>query len=140
MAAETDNLTNRNGDDAEWARWEQGFRAAIPVLPQAAMQRIEASVRRAAQKPAPPTGNGRWVVLGIVLVGLLGFGVLVFTLRHRLRSGAEHRPGSATAPAVVDHYQVAPPPQSQLDAPDRPVLPLERNRDLIEPGHESEAK
>ena len=139
MAGESDNLTPRNGDDADWARWEQKFRAAVPVLPEAAMRRIEASVRRAADKPAKPGGNGRWVVLGIVLAGLIGVSVLFATLHHRLRS-AKNPAIPTTVPAVVDHYQVPPPPQSQVHAPDRPVLPLDPNRDLIEPVHEREGK
>ena len=120
MPTETDNLTDPSGDpgaDAEWARWEQTFRDARPVLPEVAMQRIEAAMVRAASQSRPPRRNGRWVVLLILMLGLCGFALLSFWLHQRLHGGGVGTP--STAPAVTDHYKEPPPPGPQLEVPDR---------------------
>jgi hypothetical protein len=141
MPTGTDNLTDPPGDpgaDAEWARWEQTFRDARPVLPEVAMQRIEAAMVRAAGRSTPPRRNGRWVVLLILVLGLCGFALLSFWLRQRLHVGGVGSP--STAPALTDPSNVPPPPGPQLEVPDQPVLPPDDKRALVEPQKTSERK
>ncbi len=62
----TDNPTDPSGPggaDADWQHWEQTFRDARPILPQAAMARIEASLtRELSMSLAPPTRRWpRWI-------------------------------------------------------------------------------
>jgi hypothetical protein len=59
--------------DPAWAYWEATFRAARPVLPDAALERIEAAIRNAAVKPRRRFGGKLWlwVLLGAVIVAAI---------------------------------------------------------------------
>lgn len=55
--------------DPAWAYWEATFRAARPVLPDAALERIEAAIRNAAVQPKRRFGvkGWLWVLLSAVI-------------------------------------------------------------------------
>ncbi|MDB5298886.1 MAG: hypothetical protein JWO87_549 [Phycisphaerales bacterium] len=120
---------------AEWARWEQTFRDARPVLPEAAMARIEARMRNEVNLHiARPHPRRRWMLgLGGMIVAASGvaFWWIVHT-PHRTPAPpvGPPMPGPAVT-TVVDRYPLDVVVGPQLAAPNQPVLPIERYGRLI---------
>ena len=65
------------GAEEDWARWEATFRDARPVLPEVAMERIEAAVRKAAEARTlhRPWYRRRWTWIILFIVTLLSAAV-----------------------------------------------------------------
>lgn len=130
MPLTTDNPTDpaRDGSDEEWARWEQTFRNARPVLPEAAMARIEATLRRESGGGFRTSRLRRRVFL--LMAALIAINVLGFLLiSHYFRGGAGNgQPdNSAASIPITDRYPLTVPIGPLLAAPDRPILPLAEN-------------
>ncbi|HZL36857.1 MAG TPA: LptA/OstA family protein [Tepidisphaeraceae bacterium] len=131
----TNNSTDSASDDrsdADWARWAQTFRDARPVLPEAAMQRIEDGMRREmAQRPATRM-NRKLSILVIIAIVLIGAAAAEWFISHHQAPPAPLviRNTPAT-PRVRDEYPLDVPFGPQLIAPDQPILQLAENADLI---------
>ncbi|HWE02186.1 MAG TPA: LptA/OstA family protein, partial [Tepidisphaeraceae bacterium] len=67
-----------DGADEEWARWEQTFRDARPVLPEAAMSRIESAIRRENDRAdlRRPGGGPRrvWLWIAVAIASIVAVG------------------------------------------------------------------
>ncbi|HZK80038.1 MAG TPA: hypothetical protein VFC46_03205, partial [Humisphaera sp.] len=87
MPPETNNPTDPLIDDGakeEWARWEQTFRDAQPVLPEAAIARIESSIRRETDRLAVERSNRAPRRIWLWIAAIIAAGVVVVSvLKYR---------------------------------------------------------
>ncbi|MDB5354618.1 MAG: hypothetical protein JWN24_1071 [Phycisphaerales bacterium] len=132
---DADDAPRDAASEAEWARWEQTFRDARPVLPEAAMARIEAAMRKEADAHAArPRRRWGWM-LGFAGM-LLAIGCLAAWLSvHGMhRAVTPHDGPAAAAPnqqIVEDRYPLDVQIGPQFTAPNQPVLPLDRYWHII---------
>lgn len=115
-----------DGADGDWARWEQTFRDARPVLPDVAMERIESTIRREADRSPEPTSRaGRWVLFVACLLLAVCFAG-VWLAAHRAgwghpRPSRDGAGGMAVAPRVRDRYALEVPIGTRPYASQRPA-------------------
>ncbi len=113
-------------DREDWSRWEQTFRDARPVLPDAAVSRIESAMRGEIQRTAAlarPRGH-RWLILLIALILVTVVAVTVeLVLHHRALRGTDGE-SVLVGPRVEDAYVVTAPPTPRLVSPTTAALPL----------------
>lgn len=133
---EADDAPRDPASEAEWARWEQTFRDARPVLPDAAMARIEAAMHKEAARPAVrPSRWGRIVTLVIFIAIAVGAGIWRFgEYRKNQRFAAQGGGSTVIDPSVVlveDRYPLDVLIGPHLAAPNQPILPLDRYQRLI---------
>jgi len=134
MPPETNNPPDPVVDDVakeEWARWEQTFRNARPVLPEAAIARIESSIRTESNQLAVerPDGGARRVWLWIA--ALIATGIIVASLLKywptTQRDARVAGTGEAAA-AVRDQYPldlpIEPQPTNRVDSGPRTLTQL----------------
>jgi hypothetical protein len=131
MSTTTDNPADPapGGSDEEWARWEQTFRDARPVLPEAAMARIQDAIRREADpaSAALPSRLRRRIIW--LLTALIAINAGIWLVLHYYKGAGE--PNKSDMPVVTVNVQdtfpldvsIGPP----LTAPPRPILPLAEN-------------
>jgi hypothetical protein len=133
---DADDAPRDAASEAEWARWEQTFRDARPVLPDAAMARIEALMHKeAARSVARPGRCGRIVTLVILVALAVGVGIWrVGEYRKNQRFTPQVGDRTAVDPSFVlveDRYPLDVLIGPHLAAPNQPILPLERYERLI---------
>jgi LptA/(LptD N-terminal domain) LPS transport protein len=115
------------GDDrADWSLWEQTFRDARPVLPEAAMQRIDQAIKLEVQRAAPAnTRPRRWL---LVLTGLL---VVIAAAIWILMPRFNIRPTPAVAPTIEERFPLTFSTGPRRVGPTTSALPLAEERQVI---------
>lgn len=119
------NRPEEQDDRGDWARWEQTFRDARPVLPEAAMQRIDQTIKLEVQRAAPSgTHSRRWLLLiagaAIVAAGI----VWILTSRFNVR------PTPGVAPLIEERFPVTFPTGPRRVGPTTAALPLAEERQV----------
>jgi len=110
MPSDANNPTQSTGDDdrsGEWTQWDQTFRNARPLLPDVALARIEASVRREAVRLAEARAKRpRRIIFfaaALVAAGAAGWSAKIYWNSHSAPP-KDFTAANRTSPQVRDEY------------------------------------
>jgi hypothetical protein len=119
----TDGWPDEAGNE-ELSSLGQELFADRPELSQIALDRIQVRMRREMNRP---WWSRRWRTVAFSLVALIAIGTGAHQLIHCSKT---HSGRPADAPTVQDRYDVTLPPTSPK-APDKPLIDVERDKELF---------
>lgn len=121
------NRAPDEGDDrGDWARWEQTFRDARPVLPNAAMQRIDQAIKLEVQRAVPAGAHPRrWLIV------LAGAAIFIAAAIWILMGRPNFRPTPGIAPVIEERIPLTFSTGPRRVGPTTSALPLAEERQAV---------
>ncbi len=123
---DADRAPDGGEDRGDWAAWEKTFRDARPVLPDAAMQRIDQAIKLEVQRASPASAHrGRWPLIVTGCVVFIAGAIWILTGRF------SNRPTPGAAPTIEERLPLTYPSAPRRVGPTTSALPLAEERQAV---------